>query len=519
MKRALISVSDKLGVVELAQGLSALGYEIISTGGTGIMLQNAGIAVQSIAEVTGFPEGLDGRLKTLHPKIHGGILASRDNADHMAQIAALDIALIDIVAVNLYPFKQTIRKPGVTLFDAMENVDIGGPAMIRAAAKNYKDVTVLVDPADYGRILAELQETGLVCEQTRFELCAKVFAHTAHYDSLIAKYAAEQAGISVPGETLTLTYERVQDMRYGENPHQKAAFYKEVGDTSGFLTDIVQLHGKELSFNNINDTNGALELLKEYSAPTVVACKHSNPCGVGSASTVCEAYRKAYNADPVSVFGGIVVCNREVNAEAAAEMSRIFLEIVLAPSFTDEAFSILSKKKNLRILQLPDIARRQPDDTLDLKKVSGGLLVQNINNPILPANTAPQTVTERAPTPQEMADLLFAWKIVKYVKSNGIAIGKHEQSIGIGLGQVNRVRATKQAIAHAAEALGAESLNGAALASDAYFPFADCVEAAAAAGITAIIQPGGSVNDQASIDACNAHGIAMVFTGMRHFRH
>ena len=519
MKRAIISVSDKLGVVELAQELARLDYEIISTGGTNAILQNAGIAVRNISDVTDFPECLDGRLKTLHPKIHGGILAMRDDDEHMRQCAELDIDMIDLVIVNLYPFKQTILRENVSLADAIENIDIGGPTMIRAAAKNYKDVAVVVDPADYVRVLAEIKDLGEVSQATKFELCAKVFAHTAHYDALIAKYVAEQAGVPVLGETLTLTYERVQDMRYGENPHQSAAFYKEIGNTTGMLTDIVQLHGKELSFNNINDTHGALELLKEYDEPAVVACKHSNPCGVGSADTIYDAYMKAYKSDPMSVFGGIVVCNRKVDEATAMEMSKIFLEIILAPSFTDEAFEVLSKKKNLRILQLTDIARKQPDDTLDLKKVSGGLLVQNIDNVLLPEGKDLQVVTERAPSAKEMEDLLFTWKIVKYVKSNGIALGKDKQSIGIGPGQVNRFWPTKQSIEHATETLGAESLQNAVLASDAYFPFADCVEAAAAAGITAIIQPGGSVNDQASIDACNAHGIAMVFTGMRHFRH
>ena len=519
MKRAIISVSDKLGVVELAQELVRLSYEIISTGGTNAILHNAGIPVRNISDVTGFPECLDGRLKTLHPKIHGGILAMRDDEEHMRQCEALGIDMIDLVVVNLYPFKQTILRENVGLADAIENIDIGGPTMLRAAAKNYRDVAVVVDPADYVRVLAELKDLGEVSQPTKFELCAKVFAHTAHYDALIAKYVAEQSNVPVLGETLTLTYERVQDMRYGENPHQKAAFYKEIGNTTGMLTDIVQLHGKELSFNNINDTHGALELCREFDEPAVVACKHSNPCGVGSGDTIYDAYMKAYKSDPMSVYGGIVVCNREVDKATALEMSKIFLEIILAPAFTDEAFDVLSKKKNLRILQLTDIARKQPDSSFDLKKVSGGLLVQNIDNVLLPEGKDLQVVTERAPSAKEMEDLLFTWKIVKYVKSNGIALGKDKQSVGIGPGQVNRFWPTKQSIEHATETLGAESLQNAVLASDAYFPFADCVEAAAAAGITAIIQPGGSMNDQASIDACNAHGIAMVFTGMRHFRH
>jgi len=518
MKRALISVSDKLGVVELAQDLVALGYEIISTGGTRKMLTNAGISVIGISELTGFPECLDGRLKTLHPAIHGGISAARNEESHMWQLAELDILPIDIVVVNLYPFKQTILKEGVSLHTAFENIDVGGPAMIRAAAKNYKDVIAVVDPADYAHVLTELEQTGDVCAETRLALCAKVFMHTAHYDSLVAKYIAEQSGISMLGDTLTLTYERIQDMRYGENPHQNASFYKEVGNTTGMLTDIIQLHGKELSFNNINDTHGALELLREFDEPTVVACKHSNPSGVASADSICEAYIKAYNADPLSVFGGIVVLNREVDAATAAELTKTFLEIVLAPAFSSDAFAILSKRKNLRILQLLDIAKKQPASTLDMKKVSGGLLVQNVDCQLLP-DDGWRVVTDRAPSAKEAEDLLFAWKVVKYVKSNAIAIGTNKQAIGIGSGQVNRVRATKHAIAHATEALGAEILHGAALASDAYFAFIDCVEAAAAAGITAIIQPGGSVHDQEIINVCNARGLTMVFTDMRHFRH
>lgn len=519
MKRALISVSDKTGIIDFAGTLVQNGFEIISTGGTHKALIDAGIKVTGVSDVTGFPECLDGRVKTLHPNIFGGILAMRGNPEHMRQISEHGILPIDLIVVNLYPFKQTILKENVELAEAIENIDIGGPSMLRAAAKNYKDVCVIVDPGDYERVLTEIINKGKTSEETNFELAAKVFNHTAHYDALIASYLSQKAGTAILPEALTLTYEKAQEMRYGENPHQKAAFYKEVGNSKGQLTDIVQLHGKELSFNNINDAHGALELLKEYDVPTVVACKHSNPCGVGSGKDIYEAYMKAYNADPVSVFGGIVACNGEVDAKTAEEMSKIFLEIIIAPSFIEEAFAILSKKKNIRLLELKNMENRQAENSLDLKKVSGGLLVQTIDGVLLPEDSELQVVTKRKPTEKEMEDLLFAWKIVKYVKSNGIAIGKDGQSLGAGGGQTNRIWACKQAIEHCRENLGNDILKGAVLASDAYFPFPDCAEAAAEAGITAIIQPGGSQNDQLSIDECDKHNIAMIFTGMRHFRH
>ncbi|MDR2903849.1 MAG: bifunctional phosphoribosylaminoimidazolecarboxamide formyltransferase/IMP cyclohydrolase, partial [Clostridiales bacterium] len=357
LKKALISVSDKTGIIELAQALCDNGFEIISTGGTHQALANAGIPVTGISDVTGFPECLDGRVKTLHPKIHGGILAMRDNPEHLRQIAELGIEPIDLIVVNLYPFKETILKEGVPLAEAIENIDIGGPTMLRAAAKNYPGVSVLVDPADYAKVLSELKENGRVSKETNFYLAAKVFMHTAHYDGLIAAYLKEKAGIGEYPETLTFTFEKVQEMRYGENPHQSAAFYKEIGNTKGMLTDIKQLHGKELSFNNINDTHGALELLREYDEPTVVACKHSNPCGVGSGDTIYEAYMKAYQADTVSIFGGIVVCNREIDKATAEEVHKIFVEILLAPSFTDEALEILKQKKNIRLLTLQNIGQ------------------------------------------------------------------------------------------------------------------------------------------------------------------
>ncbi|MFP4698428.1 MAG: bifunctional phosphoribosylaminoimidazolecarboxamide formyltransferase/IMP cyclohydrolase [Eubacteriales bacterium] len=517
--RALISVSDKTGIVELAKELRELGVEIISTGGTERKLKEAGLDVINISDVTGFPECLDGRVKTLHPNIHAGLLAMRSNEEHMKQLKELKVKTIDLVIVNLYPFKETILKDGVTLEEAIENIDIGGPTMLRSAAKNYQDVAVVVDPSDYSKIVDEIKTNGEIAKDTKFYLCKKVFEHTSHYDTLIANYLRKQLNDTEMPDTITMTYEKVQDMRYGENPHQKAAFYKEVGKTKGALTDAEQLHGKALSFNNINDTNGALELLKEFTEPSVVGCKHANPCGVGTGKTIYEAYQKAYTADPVSIFGGIVTANREIDEKTAEEINKIFIEIVVAPSYTDEALEILKQKKNIRLLKLDNIDKKQGEDAIDLKKVAGGLLVQSIDNVLLPEDGELKVVTDRKPTEQEMEDLLLGWKVVKYAKSNGIAIAKDNQSIGVGPGQVNRIWACKQAIDHAKEHLGEDSLKGAALASDAFFPFSDCVEEAHKAGITCIIQPGGSIRDQESIDACNKYGIAMVFTNMRHFRH
>lgn len=515
--RALISVSDKTGIVDLAQKLVSLGIEIISTGGTARTLSDSGIDVIEISKITGFPECLDGRVKTLHPSIHAGLLAIRDNEEHMKQLRQLNITPIDIVIVNLYPFKQTILKDSVKREEAIENIDIGGPTMLRAAAKNYQDVAVIVDPNDYEKVISELETDGKVSIDTKFYLSAKVFEHTANYDSLIAEYMRKEANMSMFPQTLSLTYEKVQEMRYGENPHQKAAFYKEIKNTKGLLTNAVQLHGKELSFNNINDTHGALELLKEFTEPTIVASKHANPCGVGSAENIYDAYIKAYNTDPTSIFGGIVVANRTIDEATAQEMSKIFLEIIVAPDFSNEALEILKKKKNLRLMKLDNIESKQSSDSIDIKKVSGGILVQQIDNILLDGEL--NYVTKRKPTDKEIEDLLFTWKIVKYAKSNGIAIGKNKQSVGVGPGQVNRIWACEQAIQHGIDNLGIDTVKGAVLASDAFFPFSDCVEAAAKAGITAIIQPGGSIRDQESIDACDKYNIAMVFTGIRHFRH
>ena len=514
--KALISVSDKTGIVEFAKRLEKQGIEIVSTGGTYKKLKEEGIKVMEISELTGFPECLDGRVKTLHPIVHAGILARREKEEHRKQLEELNIDTIDFVVVNLYPFKQTILKDGVSLEECVENIDIGGPTMLRSAAKNYQDVTVITNPKDYENVLKELEENGRVSKDTNFRLMQAVFEHTANYDAMIANYIKGQRKDESLPEKLTLTYEKVQEMRYGENPHQKAALYKEIGKCEGSLTTAKQLNGKELSFNNINDTNGALELLKEFEEPTVVACKHGNPCGVGSAANIYDAWKKAFNADKTSIFGGIVTINEEVNVQMANEMKEIFLEVIVAPSFEPEALEILKQKKNVRILELPTIRIKQKETAYDIKKINGGVIVQTIDAKLLDEY---EVVTETKPTPEQMEDLLFTWKIVKYVKSNGIAIGKNKQSIGIGPGQVNRIWATKQAIEHGEELIEKGIVNGTVLASDAFFPFADCVEEAHKAGIKAIIQPGGSIKDKDSIDKCNEYGIAMVFTKMRHFRH
>jgi phosphoribosylaminoimidazolecarboxamide formyltransferase/IMP cyclohydrolase len=423
-----------------------------------------------------------------------------------------------MVVVNLYPFKETILKEGVTREEAVENIDIGGPTMLRAAAKNYQDVAVIVDPADYAPVLSELKEKKEVALATKFYLMQKVFMHTSSYDTMIADYLRQERGDTELPKTLTMTFEKVQDMRYGENPHQKAAFYREIGKKTGSLVEATQLNGKELSFNNINDTNGALELLKEFEEPTVVACKHGNPCGVGSGADIFAAWEKAFLADKVSIFGGIVVVNRTVTKALAKEMEKIFLEVIVAPAYEKEALEILSAKKNLRLLELPAIEVPQKESAYDLKKVNGGLIVQTIDSKLLEEENL-KVVTERKPTEKEMEDLYFAWRVVKYAKSNGIVIAKDKQTTGIGPGQVNRIWAVKQCFDHAKELIGEDAAKGSVLASDAFFPFDDCVEAAHQAGITAIIQPGGSIRDEDSIKKCNEYGIAMVFTGMRHFRH
>lgn len=516
--RALISVSDKTGIVEFAKELVSLGIEIISTGGTYSKLKSEGIPAIEISELTGFPECLDGRVKTLHPIVHAGLLAMRSKPEHMKQLSDLNIETIDMVVVNLYPFKATILKDGVTRDEAVENIDIGGPTMLRSAAKNYQDVAVVVDPRDYETVLNELKAENQVSLDTKFYLMQKVFMHTSNYDTMIADYLKKERNDHELPETLTMTFEKVQDMRYGENPHQKAAFYREIGKKIGSIADAVQLNGKELSFNNINDTNGALELLKEFTEPTVVACKHGNPCGVGSDENIVVAWDKAFDADKVSIYGGIVTVNREVTLELAEKMKSVFLEVLVAPSYQKEALELLQTKKNLRVLELKDIEVPQDKNAYDLKKVNGGLIVQTIDSELMNEEEL-KVVTDRAPSEKEMEDMRFAWKVVKFVKSNGIALAKDKQTVGIGPGQVNRVWSTKQSIEHAAELIDEDATKGAVLASDAFFPFDDCVEAAHQAGITAIIQPGGSIRDEDSIKKCNEYGIAMVFTGMRHFKH
>lgn len=510
-KRALISVSDKTGIEAFARRLAACGYELISTGGTAKTLREAGLSVVEVSALTGFPECLDGRVKTLHPVIHAGLLAKRDNPEHMAQLERLHIDTIDIVAVNLYPFKATIAKPNVTFSEAVENIDIGGPTMLRAAAKNYQDVAVVVDPKDYERVLCEA-ETGAISLALKRYLQYKVFAHTAAYDAMISNYMAEQLKLRFP-DSVTLTYEKAQEMRYGENPHQGAAYYNEPFLRAGSLSEAKQLWGKELSYNNINDANGALELVKEFDEPCVVACKHANPCGVGVGKTICEAYKKAYESDPVSVFGGILAINGQVDEATATEIHKIFIEIVIAESFTDGALEILKQKKNIRLLELPSIKTKRANTAYDMKKVYGGLLIQDYDNSLY-AEENVRVVTERAPTDEEWRALQFNWRVVKHTKSNAIVIGREDRTTGVGMGQTNRIWAAQQAVAHAGAAASRS-----VMASDAFFPFPDCVEECVKAGITAIIQPGGSIKDQLSIDACNAANIAMVFVGERHFKH
>ncbi|MFQ9322539.1 MAG: bifunctional phosphoribosylaminoimidazolecarboxamide formyltransferase/IMP cyclohydrolase [Enterococcus durans] len=511
MTRALISVSDKKGVIAFAEGLIENGIEIISTGGTKKVLDEAGIPTISIEEVTDFPEMMDGRVKTLHPKIHGGLLGRRDLASHMEAMAASQITPIDFVCVNLYPFKETIMKSGVTEEEAIENIDIGGPSMLRSAAKNHQFVTAVVDPADYPMVLSELKELGGTSLATRKKLAAKVFRHTAAYDALIAQYLTGQVAEREP-EKLTLTFDRKQDLRYGENSHQKAAFYETALPESYSIAQAQQLHGKELSFNNIRDADAALRIMREYQEPTVVALKHMNPCGIGSASTIFAAWNAAYEADPVSIFGGIIVLNREVDLPTAEAMHKLFLEIIIAPSFTPESLEVLKTKKNIRLLTV-DFTVKESMYTEETVSVLGGLLVQD-EDVAMEEKQDWQVVTDRKPTEKELAAMAFAWRAVKHVKSNAIVLANEHQTVGIGAGQMNRVGSVKIAI----EQAGAKTKD-AVLASDAYFPMDDSVEYAAKHGIKAIIQPGGSIKDQASIDMANKYGVAMVFTGVRHFRH
>ncbi|WP_204557706.1 bifunctional phosphoribosylaminoimidazolecarboxamide formyltransferase/IMP cyclohydrolase [Bacillus ectoiniformans] len=509
-KRALISVSNKEGIVEFAKELAGLDVEIISTGGTKKLLEEAGVPVMSVSEVTGFPEILDGRVKTLNPLIHGGLLARRDQEDHLKQMEEQNIVPIDFVCVNLYPFQETIAKPNVTVEDAIENIDIGGPTMLRASAKNHEFVTVIVDQADYETVVAELKRDGQTTKETRRKLAAKVFRHTAAYDSMIAKYMTELTGEEQP-EKVTFTYELKQSLRYGENPHQKAAFYDEPLGSDFSIARSKQLHGKELSYNNIRDADAALQIVKEFSEPAAVAIKHMNPCGVGTGETILEAYERAYLADSTSIFGGIVALNRPVDKDLAEKLHEIFLEIVIAPEFTEAALEVLTSKKNLRLLTVDFEGAKSKEKVLT--SVEGGLLLQDLDSYSL-ENADVRTVTKREPTEEEWASMKLGWKVVKHVKSNAIVITNNDMTVGVGAGQMNRVGAAKIALEQAGE-----KAQGAALASDAFFPMDDTVEAAAKAGITAIIQPGGSIRDEDSIKKADEYGIAMVVTGVRHFKH
>ena len=508
--RALISVSDKTGVVEFAQQLRSLGWEIIATGGTMKLLADSGVEVINISDVTGFPEICDGRVKTLHPKVHGGLLARRDDESHLQALKENAIEFIDMVCVNLYPFRQTIAKPDVTMEDAIENIDIGGPSMLRSAAKNYKDVTVVCDPADYAQIIEEIKEGGNTTVGTRLQLSAKAYTHTAEYDAMIATYMRKAAGLN---EKLFLEFDLVQGLRYGENPHQQAKFYGAAEFGSYSLANAKQLNGKERSYNNIQDANAALCIAREFDEPFCVGLKHMNPCGAAIGTDVVDAWTKAYEADKVSIFGGIVAVNREVTREAAELMKPIFLEIIMAPSFSEGALEVLCTKKNLRLLQV-DMTK---DDRVvnQYVSVNGGLLVQDLDKSTIEV-TAEMCVTETKPTAEQVVDLNFGWRIVKHVKSNAIVVVKDGKTVGVGAGQMNRVGSAEFALKQAAAAGHKEGL---VLASDGFFPFDDTVTFASQYGVTAIVQPGGSVRDEDSIKKANEYGMTMLCTGMRHFKH
>ena len=508
--KALISVSDKAGVVNFAQTLQQLGWEIIATGGTQKMLEESGVKTTGISEVTGFPEICGGRVKTLHPKVHGALLGRRDNEGDMAQLAENGIGLIDLVCVNLYPFEATIAKPDVTLADAIENIDIGGPSMLRSAAKNCKSVTVVCDPEDYAKVIEEIKEHGNTTPETRLQLSAKAYTHTALYDSHIAAYMRRQAGLP---EKLFLDFDEVQSLRYGENPHQNAKFYKTAKEYSYSVATAKQLQGKELSYNNIQDANAALEIVSEFSQPFCVGLKHMNPCGAAVGADALDAWTRAYEADKVSIYGGIVAINREITEEVALALKPIFLEIVMAPSYTPEALEVLSKKKNLRVLvvKMDNDCEKRPAYV----GVTGGLLVQDADTECKEI-TDEMTVTERHPSAQELADMDFGWKIVKHVKSNAIVVVKDGATLGVGAGQMNRVGSAEIALE---EAKAAGATEGLVLCSDGFLPFDDTVEQAAQYGVAAIVQPGGSIRDEDSIKKANEKGIAMLFTGMRHFKH
>ncbi|RLA17223.1 MAG: bifunctional phosphoribosylaminoimidazolecarboxamide formyltransferase/inosine monophosphate cyclohydrolase [Gammaproteobacteria bacterium] len=516
ISRALVSVSDKSGVLDFCRQLHNMNVELLSTGGTAKLLADNQIPVTEVSDHTGFPEMMDGRVKTLHPKIHGGILGRRGIDEAIMEEHGIDA--IDMVVVNLYPFEQTIARPDCDLSLAIENIDIGGPTMIRAAAKNHNAVSVVVDPTDYDKLIAEMSENDAsVSQQTRFKLALKCFQHTAHYDSAIASYLEKQDDAeSLFPQTLNTRFQHVQGMRYGENPHQQAAFYREFSTTAGTIASATQLQGKALSYNNIADADAALECVKSFdNQPTCVIVKHANPCGVAQSGSLLEAYDLAFATDPTSAFGGIIAFNQELDAETAKAITeRQFVEVIIAPSISDEAKEIVAAKKNVRLLDCGQWPKASAD--LDYKRVNGGLLVQERDMGVITADDV-KIVTKRAPTEEELKDLLFAWKVAKFVKSNAIVYCKNGQTIGVGAGQMSRVYSAKIAGIKAAD----ENLvvEGSVMASDAFFPFRDGLDSAGAVGITAVIQPGGSIRDDEVIAAADEHNIAMVFTGMRHFRH
>jgi phosphoribosylaminoimidazolecarboxamide formyltransferase/IMP cyclohydrolase len=521
IKTALLSVSDKTGVVEFARALHARGVRLLSTGGTAKLLAHHGLPVTEISDHTGFPEMLDGRVKTLHPKVHGGLLARRDMPAHMAKLAEHGIAPIDMVVINLYPFESTVANPDVTFDDAIENIDIGGPAMLRSSAKNHKDVTVLIDPADYAGVLAEMQAgNNSVSYATNFRLAKKVFAHTARYDGMIASFltrlpdSGDMAARADYPDTLSLQFTKVQGMRYGENPHQSAAFYRDTKVADGLLANYRQVQGKELSYNNIADADAAWECVRQFHE--VAACvivKHANPCGVAIAADCKAAYDKAFKTDPTSAFGGIIAFNQPVNAQCAEAVSKQFAEVIIAPGYDDGALQVFAAKQNLRILVCHP---GQGQNLLDMKRVGGGLLVQSPDAHGMTAQEV-KCVTAKVPTPQQLQDLLFAWRVAKFVKSNAIVFCKDGMTAGIGAGQMSRVDSARIAAIKAKNA-GLE-IAGSVVASDAFFPFRDGLDVLADAGAVAVIQPGGSMRDDEVIAAANERGVAMVLTGVRHFRH
>lgn len=512
MKRALVSVSDKTNLVPFVKNLVSLGYEIIATGGTMKLLKESGVNTINIEDVTGFPEICEGRVKTLHPKVHGGLLARRDSEEHMQALKDNNIELIDLVCVNLYPFKKTIEKENVELAEAIENIDIGGPSMLRSGAKNFASVTVVCDPLDYDSVIEEIKSSGDTSYETRFKLASKVYTHTALYDTMIAKYMREKSGLN---EKLFIEADLVQGLRYGENPHQSAKFYALDKNAPFSLAGAKQLHGKELSYNNIQDANAALQIVSEFDLPFVVGLKHMNPCGAAIGENVVDAWTKAYNADSVSIFGGIVATNQEITKEVALLMKPIFLELILAPSFTEEALEVFAKKKNIRLIEVN--MKKDNAHPVTYTAVTGGILVQDSDNYTTTKTvTKDMAVTTAIPNDNQLKDLDFAWKIVKHVKSNAIVVVKNQTTCGVGAGQMNRVGSAKIALE---QAHAAGHNDGLVLASDGFFPFDDTIKYAIENGVSAIVQPGGSVRDEDSIVAANASSLPMLFTGMRHFKH